>query len=176
MLLRFIDRCICAFLCLLLILPYLSGCGSHSDPTDVVRAMWDGERALGEGRIYSLSAQKGSESYLSDEMLLSLYGFDRGLSGLSGGALCLSPFYYPFELAVFECESTLCAEDIALAFKNRLRLLGESASSAASFCDMTVEEYRAYINDAEVLISGRYVALIISSDVPNVKRIFLRLT
>ena len=174
--LRFIDRCICALLCLLLVFSCFSGCGAHQDPTDVVRAMWESERSLGEGRIYSLSAREGSDGYLSDEMLLSLYGFDRSLSGLSGGAVCLSPFYYPFEIAVFECNSTSCAEDIALAFRNRVETLLKSASVAAPFCDMTANEYRAYIEDSAVVISGRYVALIISTDVAALRGVFLKST
>ena len=171
-----INRCACAILCLLLVSFCISGCSRRADPEEVILSMLECERALGEGRIYSLAAGKESDGYLSGEMLLSLYGFDRELSGLVDGAICLSPFYYPFELAVFVCESTLCAEDIALAFNNRLALLEKNAVFAAPFCQMSPEEYRAYIKDAEVIISGRYVVLIIASDTAAVKRAFLQAT
>ncbi len=163
------------FLCFFLIAGLL-GCSGRRAVEEVVISMREADRALGSVSFFSLSEEKGSEEYLSDEMLLSLYGFDRSLSGLVGGAVCISPFYYPFEVAVFECESTFCTEDVALAFNNRIELLRKSASVAAPFCDMTDDEYRAYIDDAQVLISGRYVALIISSDTGAVVKEFLRST
>ena len=169
------KRILLIFLCFAILICFF-GCSSHRSVEEAVALMKEADRTLGKVGFYSLDAEKGSENYLSDEMLLSLYGFDRSLSGLVGGAVCLSPFYYPFELAVFECASTLCAEDVALAFKNRLTTLRKSATVAAPFCDMTAEEYRAYIDDARVLISGRYVALVISSDAAAVVKEFLRST
>ena len=161
--------------CFLLVVG-LVGCSGRGAIEDIAAAMTAADSSLGDVSFFSLAEEKGSVEYLSDEMLLSLYGFDRSLVGLSGGAVCLSPFYYPFEIAVFECESTLCAEDVALSFNNRIELLRKSASVAAPFCDMTADEYRAYIDDARVLISGRYVALIIASDTRAVVKEFLRLS
>ena len=168
---KFLSGILCVFLIL-----SLFGCSGRRAVEEVVISMREADRSLGSVSFFSLSVEKGSEEYLSDEMLLSLYGFDRSLSGLSGGAVCLSPFYYPFEIAVFECESTLCAEDVALAFNNRIEALRKNSTVAAPFCDMTADEYRAYIDDARVLISGRYVALIISSDTSAVVKEFLRFT
>ena len=108
------------FVCATILAFNFIGCADVALPEDVIAAMTEKEIGLFSGRTYSLSKEKGSDGYLSDEMLLSLYGFDRGLSGLSDGAVCLSSFYAPFELAVFVSDSTSCAEDIALCFKNRL--------------------------------------------------------
>jgi len=171
-----IRLCAYAILCLLLVSFCFSGCSKRTDPKEVILSMLERERALGEGRIYSLAEGEESDGYLSSEMLLSLYGFDRDISGLVDGAICLSQFYYPFELAVFVCESTLCAEDIALAFHNRLALLEKNAVFAAPFCQMSPDEYRAYIKDAEIIVSGRYVVLIIASDTAAVRRAFLQAT
>ena len=167
-------RLISLAVCLLTLLPFVFGCASKTAPEDVVLALSENEIGLGGGRMYCFSATEGDESYLSDDMLLSLYGFDRGLSGLSNGAIYLSGFCYPCEFAVFVCESTSTAEDVALSLRSRVDFLYKNSSVAASFCEMTVEEYRAYIESAAVLISGRYVALIISSDTESAKRVFYR--
>ena len=172
---RLFLRCLSFILCAAVIFNFL-GCASVTQPKEVISAMLETELELLSGRVYSLSEEKGSDGYLSDEMLLSLYGFDRGLSGLVGGAVCLSSFYAPFELAVFLCDSTACTEDVALCFKNRLTVLYNNAVTSSAFCEMTAEEYRAYINGAAVVISGRYVALIISSDTEAVRRAFLSAT
>lgn len=169
-----IRRLICLIMCLSALLTSLSGCAAKTAPEKVVSALCENEIGLGGGRIYYFSAHEGDEGYLPDDMLLSLYGFDRGLSGLSDGAIYLSGFYHPCEFAVFVCESTSTAEDVALCLRNRIDTLRKSAALAAPFCDMTVEEYRAYIESAAVVISGRYVALIISSDAPSAKRAFYR--
>lgn len=169
-----LRRFACLIICLSALLPSLSDCAAKTAPEEVVSALCENEIGLGGGKIYYFSAPEGDEGYLPDDMLLSLYGFDRGLSGLSDGAIYLSGFYHPCEFAVFVCESTSAAEDVALCLRNRIDTLRKSTVVAAPFCDMTIEEYRSYIESAAVLISGRYVALIISSDATSAKRAFYR--
>lgn len=163
-------RHICIFLCITVIL--CSSCAPKSSPDSIVLALAENETGAVGGTLYSLSAEECERGYLSDEMLFSLYGFSRTLRNLSDGAVYLSDFCHPAEFAVFVCEDTYVAEDIALHLHNRLDLLDENAHSASAFCGMTVDEYKEYISCAEVLIYGRYVALIISSDTKAAKRIF----
>ena len=163
-------RHICIFLCITVIL--CSSCAPKSSPDSIVLALAENETDSVGGTLYSLSAEECEREYLSDEMLLSLYGFDRNISPLIDGAVYLSDFCHPCEFAVFICEDSYVAEDIALHFHNRLKLLSESASVSAAFCGMTVEEYKEYISSAEVVTYGRYVALIISTDTKSAKRIF----
>lgn len=161
-------------ICTLCAVLLLSGCAESATPEDLVRALVANEIGARDGRTYYFSASEGNDAYLSDDMLLSLYGFERELSGLSDGAIYLSGSFHPCEFAVFACDSTATAEDIALYLRSRLDTLDKNAAVAAPFCDMTVEEYRAYIENAAVVISGRYVALIISSDTPSAKKAFYR--
>ena len=152
----------------------LSSCASNTSPEGVLEALVEAERGRMGGSIYSLSADEGERGYISDTALVSIYGFDRTLDGLSEGAIYLSDFCHPVELAVFLCHSTYAAEDIAVYLKSRLNTLYESASESAHFSGISEDEYREYIKGAEVIVSGKYVALIISSDTREAKRIFCR--
>ena len=152
----------------------LSACASKSSPESVLRALVEAEKGRVGGSIYFLSADEGENGYISDTAFASIYGFDRTLDGLSEGAIYLSDFCHPVELAVFLCNSTYAAEDIAVYLKGRIKTLYESASESARFSGINEDEYREYIRSAEVIVSGRYVALIISSDAREAKRIFCR--
>jgi hypothetical protein len=165
-----------AFLVSLCLLFTLTACGTSPDPSVPLLALVNSEVGKTSGRTYFLSAEEGEASYISDVALTSIYGFDRTLNGISDGAIYLSDFCHPCEFAVFVCRSTYAAEDVAIFLKARLRTLYESASQSAAFCGMDENEYRAYIKEAEVLISGKYVALIISSDTKEAKRSFYRST
>ena len=160
----------CALICLVLT---FASCAAVP-PENALDALVDSEIGKMGGSIYSLSADESEREYISDTALASLYGFDRTLDGLSGGAVYLSDFCHPVEFAVFLCHSTHTAEDVAMYLKKRVNILYENASKSARFCGMDEGEYRAYIKSAEVVISGKYVALIISSDVGTAKRAFYR--
>ena len=161
--------CVLVSLCLA-----LSSCAAPKAPKDVLDALVKAEKGKVSGSIYMLSADEGTREYISDTALISLYGFDRTLDGLSGGAVYLSDFCHPVEFAVFLCRDTYTAEDVAMYLKNRVRTLYENASASAPFCDLSEDEYRAYIKNADVAVSGKYVALIISSDTREAKRAFYR--
>ena len=167
-------RILALVLCITILALVLSGCSKKTTVEEIAQALSSAEIGDVGTIMYCLSAPEGSEGYLSDEMLLSLYGFDRALNGISDGAIIPSSFFHPCEFAVFVCTSTSTAEDVALHFNNRLKLLWENAATSAELCGMTVEEYREYIANAAVITSGRYIALIISSDTATAKRVFYR--
>ena len=165
--LKFIIAILLTF-CLL-----LSSCSAKASPEEALNSLINAEVGRGAGTAYSLSAPEGTEGYISDTALLSIYGFDRGLEGLSSGAIYLSDFCHPVEFAVFICDNTYALEDVAMHLKNRITSLSKNAAESAVFCGMREEEYRAYIDSAEVVISGHCVALIISSDTSEAMRTLL---
>lgn len=169
-------RIVCLFLCLFIITASISSCKSSKEPREIILALIEAEANNPDGQIYHLFANEWEAEYLSNEMLLSLYGFDRGMRGLSGGAVYLSKFKHPCEFAIFVCESTSSTEDISLYLHNRIKLLSDNAEESAKLCNMSAEEYRTYISSAAVIISGRIIALIISSDIKAAKRTFYKAT
>lgn len=162
------------FLLLLALCILLASCSAKASPEEALKAIIDAEVGRTSGSVYSLSAEEGSDSYISDTALLSIYGFDRSLEGLSGGAVYFSDFCHPVEFAVFVCSDTYALEDVAMYLKNRIDTLYKSAVESSAFCGMSEGEYRAYLERAEVVISGHFVALIISSDTSEAKRTLLR--
>ena len=155
---------------------FLTSCGSGASAESVAETLCRQEVGLPSGIIYTFNASEGATNFLSDDMLLGIYGFDRSLKGLTDGAVRFSSGFHPCELAVFVCEDFRSAEDIALHLKNRVALLQSNAARSAELCHMSEEDYREYTDRAAVIISGNYVALIISSDTPTAKRVFLRAT
>ena len=156
--------------CILICIALLSSCANDPDPYEAVSRALSREPSAASGRIYSLDAKEWEDAYLPDDMLLSIYGFDRSTVSVSAGAVYLSGFCHPCEIAVFITADTKSAEDIALYFHNRLRLLSSNAQSAATTAGMTLEEYRKYIDGAAVIIKGRAVALLISGDISEAKK------
>ena len=145
-----------------------------ASPEDILNLLTNEEAQLPTGRIYSSEAPEGSDGFLSEDILTVSYGFPESFDGLSSAAIRLSSYFHPCEFAVFLCKSANDAEDVALFCRNRIDTLRKYTSSSAELCSMSTEEYSRYINNAAVVISGRYVALIISSDTRALKRLFLR--
>ena len=143
-------------------------------PESAVRAMCAAEAMLPAGQIYHSDAPEGSPEYLPPELLASAYGIPTGYNGIEKAAVRLSGNGHPSEFAVFLCKDANVAEDISLFCKNRLRALSLNAFFSAKELGMSKEEYSNYISSAAIIISGRYVAFIISSDVPTAKKAFLK--
>lgn len=145
-------------------------------PVDIVRALVDAEVCLPSGALYFSEAPIGSPEYLPTELLLSAYGLGIDLDEIESAAIRLSSGGHPCEFSVFLCKSSNAALDNAMFFRQRLDDLKKSASISSKKCGMTKDEYLEYLSDALIITSGRYVALIISSDHPYAERIFRRLT
>ena len=80
----------------------------------------------------------------------------------------------PFSVSAVTC----CDFDGKLVYhlfcNQRIRSLMQNASLSAPLCNMSAAEYKEYISGAFVTVSGRYVALIISSDPDSARRTFIK--
>ena len=142
-------------------------------PDVAVRAMCAAEIALPAGNLYYTDAAEGSESYLPTA-LLTAYGIPSEFNGIEKAAIRLSSGGHPTEFAVFLCKDADSTEDVSLFCQNRIRSLSLNAAFSSEQADMSRDEYDGYISSSRVVISGRYVALIISSDPDTAKKAFLR--
>ena len=143
-------------------------------PDGAVRAICAAEAMLPAGQLYHSDAPEGSPEYLPPALLATAYGIPDGYGGIEKAAVRLSGNGHPCEFAVFLCKDADTAEDVSLFCKNRLRSLSLNASFSANEIGMSREEYDAYLSSAAIIISGRYVAFIISSDVPAARRAFIK--
>ena len=143
-------------------------------PESIVNAMCAAEAMLPAGNIYYSDAPEGSESYLPSALLAAAYGLPDGYEGIEKAAIRLSGGGHPCEFAVFLCKDANSAEDVSLFCKNRIRSLTLNSAFSSDLVGITKEEYDGYLSSATVVISGRYVALIISSDPPTAKKAFLK--
>lgn len=145
-----------------------------TSPESAVRAMCAAEAMLPAGQIYHSNAPEGSPEYLPPELLASAYGIPKDYAGIEKAAVRLSGNGHPSEFAVFLCKDANTAEDVALFCRNRIASLALNSSFSSKLAEMSKKEYDGYLSSATVVISGRYVAFIISSDVPTSKKAFLK--
>ena len=143
-------------------------------PVVAVREMCAAEISLPAGNLYYTDAPEGSENHLPTALLAAAFGIPVGFDGIEKAAIRLSSGGHPCEFAVFLCKDANSAEDVSLFCKNRLRTLSLNAAFTSEMAGMSREEYDSYISSATVVISGRYVALIISSDTHVAKKAFLK--
>ena len=150
---------------------HLSCSAREISPAELVSLLANSEVSLPNGRILQTDAPVESDAYLSRKMLTVVYGIPSDYDGIISAAIRLSSFSHPCEFALFLCNSSECAKDIALFCRGRIDTLTRVAAEAAEFCGLSIEEYLQYVKNATVIISGRYVALIVSSDVKAAKKI-----
>ena len=143
-------------------------------PYDVLRAVCDAEAGLPAGTFYSTDANEESPEFLRPELLAVAYGIPLDFDGIEGAAIRLSGKHHPAELAVFLCKDANAVEDVVLFCHQRIKALIQNSDLSAAVCGMSAEEYKEYVSGATVISSGRYVALIISSDPRYARRAFLK--
>ena len=164
-----------SLLILLIILTALQSCTvKNTEPREIILRLCEAEAGLPSGQIYSTDADEGSPHHLRPELLTVTYGIPIDFDGIESGAVWLSGVRHPVEFAVFLCKNANSAEDISVFFNQRIKNLQKNAYLSAPLCDMSVENYKEYLSGASVTVSGRYVALIISSDPHNARRAFLK--
>ena len=158
------------FLCLLLVLGMCVGgcaCGKRSSALAVLTAIKDSEIGLPAGRIYLSGATVGEAEYASDNLISSLYGggsMPPERDGWLEFAIFLSSGQTPCELAVFLCASPMWAYDTAKMLCRRLDTLKHALKDSL---------YADRVNAAEVIISGNFCLMLLSSDVSAAKKIAL---
>lgn len=156
------------FLCL-----SLCACAPVRSPVDIVNEICLAEAGIPAGELYFSEAPEGSESFLPPELLSSAYGIPFDFEGIESAAVRLSANGHPFEVAVFLCKDAGSAEDVALFCRSRIKVLLRNSLFTSDQCGMSREDYEDYLSGASVTVSGRHVALIISSDQSRARRIFI---
>lgn len=160
-----------SFLLALLTVIGLTSCRTDiPSPREIVGKLLESELSLPIGTTYHSEAAEGSDEYLSAELLSSAYGIPENFDGIISAAVHLSSFGYPCEFAVFYCKSHAAAKDVALFCQERIDTITQNAHAASSFSGMTLEDYLSYLKNSAVIVSGRFVSLIISSDEASARR------
>ncbi len=152
-------------LCIILLCPVcLSSCEKNMPSTEkILSSLIQNEINLPSGQVYLSKSPKGEDSYVTDSLISSLYG---------GGsmppehndwiefAIFLSSSH-PCEFAVFLCDSAQAALDTSKTLCSRLTALKNFWEGS---------QYSSYTDNAEVIISGNFCVLIISSDTVAAKK------
>ena len=116
------------------------------------------EIGLPAGQVYLASAPKESEAYLAPDLMAALYGEGElpwQLSLLEDYGLFLSTAQHPCEFAVFRVRARSDTDDVAAMCLSRLDAL------CIHYKDT---QYASYTQNARVVVIGKYVLLLISSD------------
>lgn len=158
----------------LILLLTLYSCAPPRSPESIVNEICLAEAGIPGGTIYYSDAPEGSGSFLPPELLSSAFEVPFNFDGIESAAIRLSDSGHPFEVAVFLCKDADSAEDVALFCRSRLRMLLRNSLFTSEQCGMSKEEYESYLSGASVTISGRHVALIISSDPKQTRRTFIK--
>lgn len=125
---------------------------------EVLDAMIGAEIGLPAGQIYLASAPEDGEAYLSPDLTAALYGQGEPpwqLALVEDYGMWLSSAQHPCEFAVFRCYARSDTDEIAAMCTSRL------ADLRAHYKD---SQYASYLQNAQVVVIGKYVLLLISAD------------
>ena len=130
----------------------------HATAAQVLSALIDAEIGLPAGQIYLSAAPEDDASYLSPDLVAALYGEGElpwQLSLLEDYGLFLSTAQHPCEFAVFRVRARSDTDDVAAMCLARLDTLRIHYKNT---------QYASYTQNARVVVIGKYVLLLISSD------------
>ena len=146
-------------LILMICLCLLVGCAKeNATAAQVLDALVGAEIGLPAGQIYLGSAPKDSDAYLPPDMIAALYGQGElpwQLSLAEDYGIFLSTAQHPCEFAAFRCYARSDTDDIAAMCLTRLDALRIHYKDT---------QYASYTQNAQVVVIGKYVLLLISSD------------
>lgn len=152
-------------LCIMLLCTVcLSSC-SQQPPSaqSILSRLLKTEIDLPSGQVYLSNSPEGERSCVPHSLLCALYGggsMPKEYDDWVEFAIFLSSSH-PCEFAVFLCDSPQSALDTSKTLCARLTTL-------KNFWDDS--EYSSYTNNAEVIISGNFCVLIVSSDTSTAKK------
>ena len=151
-------------LCISILCACLSSC-SRQPPAakSVLSRLLQTEIDLPSGQVYLSSSPEGDKSYIPDSLVASLYGggsMPREYDDWVEFAIFLSSSH-PCEFAVFLCDSPQSALDTSKTLCSRLTTLKNFWSDS---------QYSFYTENAEVIISGNFCVLVVSSDTTTAKK------
>ena len=146
-------------LLVLSILLLLCACAKEqATAAQVLDALVKAEIGLPAGQIYLSAAPEDDASYLSPDLVAALYGEGElpwQLSLLEDYGLFLSTAQHPCEFAVFRVRARSDTDDVAAMCLSRLDALRIHYKNT---------QYASYTQNARVVVIGKYVLLLISSD------------
>ncbi len=146
-------------LLILSILLLLCGCAKEqATAAQVLDALVAAEIGLPAGQIHLSAAPEDSAAYLSPELMAALYGEGElpwQLSLAEDYGLFLSTAQHPCEFAVFRCYARSDTDEIAAMCLARLDTLRIHYKDT---------QYASHTQNARVVVIGKYVLLLISSD------------
>ena len=146
-------------LLVLSILLLLCACAKEqATAAQVLSALIDAEIGLPAGQIYLSAAPEDDAAYLSPDLVAALYGEGElpwQLSLLEDYGLFLSTAQHPCEFAVFRVRARSDTDDVAAMCLSRLDTLRMHYKDSV---------YAAYLQNARVVVCGKYVLVLISSD------------
>ncbi len=151
-------------LCATVLCACLSSCSRQPPSAQyVLSGLLQTEINLPSGQVYLSTSPEGESSYVSDALLCALYGggsMPKEHDDWVEFAIYLSNSH-PCEFAVFLCDSPQSALDTSKTLCSRLTTLKNFWGDS---------EYSSYTESAEVVISGNFCVLIISSDTTAAKK------
>ena len=137
----------------------LSGCGGREvSVKSVLLALTEAEVGLPAGQAYLASAQEDEVCYLPPDLTAALYGQGEPpgqLALVEDYGMWLSSAQHPCEFAVFRCYARSDTDVVAAMCTSRLDDL------RAHYKD---SQYASYLQNAQVVVIGKYVLLLISAD------------
>ena len=147
------------YVCLLILPLLLCACArTDAAPEQILSALLDAEVSLPAGQVYLASAPKESDAYLAPDLMAALYGEGEPpwqLSLVEDYGIFLSTAQHPCEFAVFRTYARSDTDDLAALCCARLDALRIHYKDTP---------YAAYLQEARVVVIGKYVLLLISSD------------
>ena len=151
-------------LCISMLCACLCSCSRQTPSAKkILSRLLETEIDLPSGQVYLSTSTEGDKSYIPHSMLCALYGdgsMPKEYADWLDFAIYLSSSH-PCEFAVFLCDSPQAALDTSKTLCSRLTTLKNFWSGS---------EYSSYTENAEVLISGNFCILIISSDTTAAKK------
>ena len=157
-------KILCLVICLGLCL-FAVSCAEKSDTAEeLLGGIMDELGNLPRGKIYYTGAEEGSDSYLSADMIDSLYGEDgaHALGYIKNVAVYLSSFAEPCEISVFVCYSSSDALKIERMCRERADVL-LAAMRESDICDPQLQ--------SAVVRKGRRVVLAMTYNAPRATRV-----
>lgn len=140
-------------------------CGrADTSSEQVLTALIDAEIGLPAGQLYLSSSPEDDAAYLSADLMAALYGEGElpwQLSLIEDYGIYLSTAQHPCEFAVFRCYARSDTDEIAALCHVRLCALRNHYKNT---------QYTAYLQNASVVVIGKYVLLLISSDTEHALR------
>ena len=162
------KRIIFAFVCVWLTVSLVAcSTGSGRSAEDILYEICN-DMELPAGSTYLSAAEEGSEKYLSDHLIESLYGKkakEENFSLIEDYAIYLSSFAAPYEVAIFKCFSSSDTDTVASMCLQRADVL------AVVLRDTGFSYLSERVN---VTVRGHFVVMLVAEDIDLAEEVVLK--